>query len=207
MARLIVSLDGSVVQEKTLVNERTTIGRRPYNDIVLDNRAISGEHAVVVRSQHDYILEDLNSTNGTFVNGQPVRKHFLQDNDIIELVNFRIQYLRKPASTITATSAPAAEPASQNAASEQARAVLIIRNGANAGRELALDKETTTLGRPGVLLAAVVRNPDGYFIRHVEGEQRITVNGQPVDAQPLPLTNGDMIGMSGIQIEFFQPGK
>jgi len=198
MASLIVSMDGAVVQEKVLVNERTTIGRRPFNDIILDNRAISGEHAVVIRSQHDHILEDLGSTNGTFVNGQPIRKHFLQDNDIIELVNCRIQYVRKP-------SAP--KPDAVADAQPLPRAVLIIRSGASAGRELPLEKEATTLGKPGVQLAAILRRPDGYFLQHIEGEHPTTINGQPLGADPHPLSQGDMIGMANIQLEFSQPGN
>ena len=200
MASLIVSMDGAVVQEKVLVNERTTIGRRPFNDIILDNRAISGEHAVVIRSQHDHILEDLNSTNGTFVNGQPIRKHFLQDNDIIELVNCRIQYVRK-------LSAPKPAAPSDAEAQPLARAVLIIRSGASAGRELPLEKEATTLGKPGVQLAAILRRPDGYFLQHIEGEHPTTINGQPLGADPHPLSQGDMIGMANIQLEFSQPGN
>jgi len=219
MAKLIVSADGAVLQEKLLLGERTTIGRRPNNDIVLDNRAISGEHAVVIRSQNDHILEDLNSTNGTFVNGQPVKKHFLQNNDVIDLVNYRIQYVRKRGSaaledtstlispTLKPGSGQSAETdmagsASAAPAEPQRRAVLRIQNGANAGRELTLEKETTTLGRAGVQLAALIRRPDGYFIRHVEGERQTLLNDQPLGAETHALASGDMIDMSGIRIEF-----
>lgn len=93
MAKLILSMEGLVLKEIPLVRERTTIGRKPNNDIQIDNLAISGEHAVIVTVINDSFLEDLDSTNGTLVNGQPVKKHFLQDGDVIELGKYRLKYL------------------------------------------------------------------------------------------------------------------
>lgn len=93
MAKLILSLDGLLLKEIPLAKERTTIGRKPHNDIQIDNLAISGEHAVILTLINDSFLEDLNSTNGTFVNGQAVKKHFLQDGDVIELGKYHLKYL------------------------------------------------------------------------------------------------------------------
>ena len=90
MAKLILSMDGLVLKELPLAKERTTIGRKPHNDIQIDNLAISGEHAVIVTILNDSFLEDLNSTNGTYVNGQPIKKHFLQNNDVVELGKYRL---------------------------------------------------------------------------------------------------------------------
>ncbi|MCC7183721.1 MAG: FHA domain-containing protein [Rhodocyclaceae bacterium] len=97
MAKLILSMDGLVLKEIGLTKERTSIGRKPHNDIQIDNLAISGEHAVIVTILNDSFLEDLNSTNGTYVNGQPVKKHFLQNNDVIELGKYRLKYLNESA--------------------------------------------------------------------------------------------------------------
>ena len=97
MAKLILSMDGLVLKEIPLTRERTTVGRKPHNDIQIDNLAISGEHAVIVTILDDSFLEDLNSTNGTYVNGQPVKKHFLQNNDVIELGKYRLKVLTEPA--------------------------------------------------------------------------------------------------------------
>lgn len=94
MAKLILSMDGLVLKEIPLVKERTSIGRKPNNDIQIDNLAISGEHAVIVAILNDAFLEDLNSTNGTYVNGQSVKKHVLKDNDVIELGKYRIKFLK-----------------------------------------------------------------------------------------------------------------
>ena len=85
MAKLILSMDGLVLKEIPLTKERTTIGRKPHNDIQIDNLAVSGEHAVIVTILNDSFLEDLGSTNGTMVNGGAVKKHFLQNNDVVEL--------------------------------------------------------------------------------------------------------------------------
>ncbi len=95
MAKLILSMDGLILKEITLSKERTTIGRKPHNDIQIDNLAVSGEHAVIVTILQDSFLEDLGSTNGTVVNGQPVKKHFLQNNDIIELGKYKLKYVNE----------------------------------------------------------------------------------------------------------------
>jgi pSer/pThr/pTyr-binding forkhead associated (FHA) protein len=92
-AKLTLSMDGLVLKEITLTKERTTIGRKPHNDIQIDNLAVSGEHAVIVTILNDSFLEDLGSTNGTLVNGQPIKKHFLQPNDVIELGKYKLKYL------------------------------------------------------------------------------------------------------------------
>ncbi len=101
-AKLILSMDGLVLKEITLTKERTTIGRKPHNDIQIDNLAVSGEHAVIVTILADSFLEDLGSTNGTLVNGQPIKKHFLQNNDVVELGKYKLKYINdqtsKPAS-------------------------------------------------------------------------------------------------------------
>jgi pSer/pThr/pTyr-binding forkhead associated (FHA) protein len=95
MAKLILSMDGLVLKEINLTKERTTIGRKPHNDIQIDNLAVSGEHAVIVTILQDSFLEDLGSTNGTVVNGQSVKKHFLQNNDIIELGKYKLKYVNE----------------------------------------------------------------------------------------------------------------
>ena len=69
MAKLILSLDGQVLREVPLDKERVTIGRKPHNDIPIENLAVSGEHACIVTILNDSFLEDLGSTNGTLVNG------------------------------------------------------------------------------------------------------------------------------------------
>lgn len=130
MAKLILSMDGQVLKEIQLSKERTTIGRKPHNDIQIDNLAVSGEHAAIVSVMGDCFLEDLGSTNGTQVNGQPVKKHFLQHNDLIELGKYKLKYVKE--ATQPAAAAPVVEkadfektmvlrPSALRAAAEQAK--------------------------------------------------------------------------------------
>jgi pSer/pThr/pTyr-binding forkhead associated (FHA) protein len=137
MAKLILSMDGLVLKEINLTKERTTIGRKPHNDIQIDNLAVSGEHAVIVTILQDSFLEDLGSTNGTVVNGQSIKKHFLQNNDIIELGKYKLKYLNETSAgvakaadfektmvlrpgAIKPAAAPAAAPAAPAAAAAPA---------------------------------------------------------------------------------------
>src|SRR5512138_1839713 len=105
MAKLILSMDGLVLKEIPLTKERTTIGRKPHNDLQIDNLAVSGEHALIVTILNDSFLEDLGSTNGTLVNGQPIKKHFLQNNDVVELGKYKLKYVAE-ASAAAAAGAP-----------------------------------------------------------------------------------------------------
>ena len=102
MAKLILSLDGIVLKEQELTKERTTIGRKPHNDIQIDNLAVSGEHAVIVTILNDSFLEDMGSTNGTLVNGTGVKKHFLQNSDVVEIGKYKLKYINEVASGTTA---------------------------------------------------------------------------------------------------------
>ena len=127
MAKLILSVDGTVLKEITLNKERTTLGRKPHNDIQVDNLAVSGEHAAIITILNDSFIEDLNSTNGTLVNGKPIKKHFLQNNDVIEIGKHKLKYfndapvaassadfektmiIRKPAPAAPAAAAPSSD--------------------------------------------------------------------------------------------------
>ena len=133
MAKLILSMEGQVLKEIPLSKERITIGRKAQNDVQIDNLAVSGEHAVIVSIMDDAFLEDLGSTNGTMVNGKAVKKHFLQDNDVVELGKYKLKYVvEKKAQPKAAPAAPAAadfektmvlRPGAMKAAVEQAKAM------------------------------------------------------------------------------------
>jgi hypothetical protein len=135
MAKLILSMDGLVLKEIPLSKERTTIGRKPHNDIQIDNLAVSGEHAVIVTILNDSFLEDLGSTNGTLVNGQGVKKHFLQNNDIIELGKYKLKFIHEPGAQPAAAAADfektmVLRPSAMKAAAEQARQMAAAGGGA-----------------------------------------------------------------------------
>src|SRR5947207_5188521 len=128
MAKLILSMDGLVLKEIALTKERTTIGRKPHNDIQIDNLAVSGEHAVIVTILNDSFLEDLGSTNGTVVNGNPIKKHFLQNNDVVELGKYKLKFVGEAAAAVGAEKADfektmVLRPAAMKAAAEQAKAM------------------------------------------------------------------------------------
>jgi pyruvate/2-oxoglutarate dehydrogenase complex dihydrolipoamide acyltransferase (E2) component len=116
-----------VLKEIPLAKERTTIGRKPHNDIQIDNLAVSGEHAVIVTIMNDCFLEDLGSTNGTLVNGAVAKKHFLQNNDVIELGKYKLKFINEGAAPAAAAAdfekTMVLRPAAMKHAAEQARAI------------------------------------------------------------------------------------
>ena len=229
MAKLILSIEGATLKEIPLVKERTTIGRKAQNDIQIDNLAISGEHAVLIMVGADVFLEDMNSTNGTFVNGNPVSKHALRNGDVIALGKYNLQYVAEPSAqapaadfektmilrpgAITAADRtgafqkpPLAAPPAQPAAPPQATGplgIIQIISGGNAGKSLELNKTLTTLGKPGVQVAVITRRPHGYFITHVEGTNFPVVNGKSIGAQAYQLTDHAIIELAGTKMEFF----
>ncbi|MDR1969345.1 MAG: FHA domain-containing protein [Burkholderiaceae bacterium] len=219
-------MDGLVLKEIVLDKKRLSIGRKPNNDIQIDNLAISGEHAVIVTILNDAFLEDLNSTNGTLVNGQPIKKHILRNNDIVELGKYRLKFMagetephsdfEKTGGTRQAMAKLASEmelvptgaaptrsqPGVPPAPSMQSAAIQLL-NGPNVGKELALTKTLTTLGKPGQQVAVIARRPHGYFITHVEGTEFPVLNGQSLNVQAHPLGDHDIIEIAGIKMEFF----
>jgi len=233
MAKMILSMDGLVLKEIQLDKERLTIGRKPHNDIQIDNLAISGEHAAIVTILSDSFLEDMNSTNGTLVNGQAIKKHFLRNNDIVELGKYKLKYMADsqdatPAAAehekTTAARAASLRPEDMQLVDHGTRsnvgarsnvsgakigapvAVVQLLTGAHAGKELELTKTLTTLGKPGLQVAVIAKRSPGYFITHVEGEYFPVVNGQVLDAQARQLKDHDVIEIAGIKMEFFLKG-
>lgn len=95
MAKLILSLDNALLSEYQLDKERMTIGRRPSNDIHIDNLAVSGEHAAIIQMGNDFYIEDLNSTNGTLVNEKPAKKHLLQHADVVTFGKYQLKYINE----------------------------------------------------------------------------------------------------------------
>lgn len=219
MPKMIVSIDGVVIKEVQLTKDRTSVGRRPYNDIVIDNLAVSGEHAVLQMSGNEVYLEDLNSTNGTYVNGKAVKKQLLQNSDTVEIGKYKIKYVNEAASAgfektmiIKAGSAGLIPPAGPAAAAAPAAgaavnlgaAAIKVMSGAAAGREVALVKVVTTIGKPGVAVAAITKRPHGFVVAHVEGVDKPLLNGTPIGADPVTLKNGDVLELAGTQMQFVQ---
>ncbi len=286
MARLILSLDNQVLAEYNMTKERYTIGRLPDNDVRIDNPAVSGHHSLIINILNDSFLEDLNSTNGTYVNGKLIKKHALQHGDVITIGHHQLRFTdqevpeaeqdefektmvipsgqqsaeqlakaEQAAEAAAAAAAAAAEAPSEAAAGvrldpEEAAALteepprpklaetvahtetaapvshtatatgidpshvpnalplakLQVLSGAFAGRELELTKALTTLGRPGVQVAAITRRAEGYYIVHVESGKEgdyPLVNGQPIGAQARKLSDNDVVQLAGVKMGFF----
>ncbi len=272
MARLILSLDNQVLAEYNMTKERYTIGRLPDNDVRIDNPAVSGHHSLIINILNDSFLEDLNSTNGTYVNGKLIKKHALQHGDVITIGHHQLRFSDQQAPDVEqdefektmvipstdqrpeqlakaekaadeaaaaavrldpdeaaalqgvarapAPRAPAAAPAAQakphsathtgiDVASKPNAlplAKLQVLSGAFAGRELELTKALTTLGRPGVQVAAITRRAEGYYIVHVESGKEgdyPLVNGSPIGAQATKLADNDVLQLAGVKMGFF----
>ena len=217
MPKMIVSIDDVVIKEVQLTKDRTTLGRRPYNDIVIDNLAVSGEHAVLHMNAADVVIEDLNSTNGTYVNGKAVKKQALQNGDGIEVGKYKIRFVadsdadnfdktvvfkHKEAVSSVAPAASNYTPVAEQLA--LGVATIKVLSGAAAGREVPLTKVVTTIGKPAVAVAAITRRHHGYVVHHVEGGGNPSLNGQVITGEPLPLKNGDVIELAGTQMQFIQ---
>jgi len=193
LAKIIISREGQVEQQVQLSKERMTIGRHRHNDIVLAHPSVSGAHAVITTILDDSFLEDLQSTNGTFVNGHRIGKHFLQHGDLIKIAKFQVAFVADGVRPQAAAAAAAAEPVLGS---------IEVLNGNNAGKRMTLTKPLTTLGRPGVQVVVINRGPDAYTIAHVEGERAPLVNGLALGQPALRLADGDVIDLSGTQMTF-----
>jgi pSer/pThr/pTyr-binding forkhead associated (FHA) protein len=255
MARLILSLDGQTLAEYNMTTERYTVGRLPDNDIRIDTAAVSGHHSLIINILNDSFLEDLNSTNGTYVNGKLIKKHALQHGDVITVGHHQLRYVddqaaqapedefektmvitpsgqmeKQVAQAARAAEAAAVKDAPKRHAAEPApskrkpfaptstqevdedavpvlpMAKLQVLSGTFAGRELELTKALTTLGRPGVQVAAITRRAEGYFIVHVESgktEGFPLVNGMAIGPQARKLQDNDVIQLAGVKMGFF----
>ncbi len=240
MARLLLSLDGQVLAEYNMNKERYTIGRLPDNDIRIDNPAVSGHHSLIINILNDSFLEDLNSTNGTYVNGKLIKKHAMQHGDVITVGHHQLRFvdgqegdstqdefektmvitpssqgedrIRKVGAAVDqAAKAVAVKRPAPAAADGPAMALpkakLQVLSGAFAGRELELTKALTTLGRPGVQVAAITRRAEGYFIVHVDSGKENDfplVNGVPIGPQARRLNDNDVVQLAGVKMGFFE---
>jgi len=233
MATIQISFNGEVENELQLDKETMTIGRKSDNDIPLDNLAVSGHHARILTILNDSFIEDLNSTNGTYLNGSLIKKNVLADGDVVKVGKHELKYTNANESSADdfektmiinpdsdgmqetegskeidkSVGAIVAEIASSDSGrSSQQKAKIRLVSGANSGKELPLTKVLTTLGKPGVQVAAITRRPTGYFLIHIDGGdngERPRVNDTEIGSKAHPLGNNDVLEVAGVKMTFF----
>jgi FHA domain len=218
MAKIIVSLDDTLIKVVPLNKDRMTLGRRPYNDIVVDNLAVSGEHAALQVIGRDYFIEDLNSTNGTYINEQKIKRQILKNGDTIEIGKYSIKYVLDGANAQVSTTAPSLDatdndaellseekkPLFEQTKFAEAYVAIKILSGASSGKELPLVKVVTTIGKPGEAVIAITKRPKSYMVAHVEGAIRPSLNGVSFGIDAVPLKNGDLFELAGTAMQFIQ---
>lgn len=200
MPQLIATVEGVEIKHVYLTKDRTTLGRKAGNDIVLDNLVVSGSHcAFELKGLADVYIEDLGSTNGTFVNNKRVKRQQLHDGDVIAIGHFRIQFL-----TASGESGFGQTTAfdSMMMGSAPLQASFRVLNGSSSGLEVPVVKAVTTFGKPGVTVVAVSHRRTGFFVAHLDGDVVPTLNGQPLKADPVLLSSGDVLELAGTRMEF-----
>lgn len=203
MPQLIASVEGVEIKHVYLHKDRTTLGRSPDNDIVLDNLVVSGHHCVFeLKGLADVYIEDLHSTNGTYVNGKMVLRQRLHDGEVISIGNFRIQYLsasERP-SGFSETMAMKLDASGQPARLQHA--IFQVLNGSSEGLEMPVVKAVTTFGKPGVSVVAVSHRRDGYYVAHLDGDTKPTLNSDAIGEVPVMLSNHDVLELAGTRMLF-----
>ena len=227
MAKLVLSLNGAVQGEFALDKEKLIIGRKPGNDIQIDNLAVSGKHSMIITILDDSFLEDLGSTNGTYVNGKLIKKYALKDGDIIIIGKHELKYINEEARNnddydefektmiikpgAASVAVKAARVARESGIHDDSLGVpiakmpigrLTVLNGPIAGKELELSKALVTLGKPGTQVAVISRRPQGYFLTHVESKAGFPiVNGAEITPKAYQLKDNDIIELAEIKME------
>ena len=218
MAKIFVTLDDNLIKVVPLLKERMTLGRRPYNDIVVDNLAVSGEHAALQAIGNEYYIEDLNSTNGTFINGKKIKRQILHAGDAIEIGKYTIKYANDVVDPKTAAASngkdgddvqdemPSADKLNLFEQTRFAEIYVAIKilSGTSTGKEMPLVKVVTTIGKPGEAVIAITKRPKSYVVAHVEGASRPMLNGVSFGIDAVPLKNGDLFELAGTAMQFIE---
>jgi pSer/pThr/pTyr-binding forkhead associated (FHA) protein len=224
MAKLIVSQNGTVIENRFLTDTSFTIGSLPDSDLCLAIAGVSRSHARITSIGNDVILEDRDSTNGTVVNGQPVTRHILQNDDVIEIASVQIRYRNHKATdgpsfdrtmiiqaSDLAPNAPAQPVGAYSLATakkesrlkkEGRRGLIRTVDGTQASREIELSRVLHVIGIPGKQLAVINARPHGYFITHVEGKTPARLNGKSIGHEPRPLLPNDTIEVGDEKLLF-----
>jgi pSer/pThr/pTyr-binding forkhead associated (FHA) protein len=199
MPQLIASVQGVEIKQVYITKDRTTLGRHPDNDIVLDNMVVSGHHCVFeLKGLADVYVKDLDSTNGTYVNDHMVKERTrLNDGDVIAIGPYRLKYLQ-------ASEEPSSFGGTQSFAPDAPllHAIFTIESGSSAGLEVPVVKAVTTFGKPGVSVVSVAQRRGGYFVTHLGGTSAPVLNGTALGADPVLLSDQDVLELAGTRMRF-----
>ena len=202
MPYLIASVEGVEIKQVPLQKNRTTLGRHQDNDIVFDNMVVSGHHCVFeLKGLADVFVEDLNSTNGTYVNGRMIKRQQLQDGEIVSIGNFRIRY-RSASSQSTDFARTTVMQLEPDGTPAQLHASFRVIDGSSAGLEMPVLKAVTTFGKPGLSVVAVSHRRDGFYVAHLDGPQQPKLNERPLGADAVQLSDHDLLEISGTRMLF-----
>ncbi len=190
--RLLVSSGQSPLRVVPVLKECLTIGRRPYNDIALDDLTVSGEHALLRTRGAESVVHDLDSRNGTLVNGMPVDKRVLCDGDVIDIGIYRLRYVLDPG-------APGVVVPPQ---AGQAIASVDFLGGPLAGTVQCIDRPVTRLAGHPEQVAVISRRKGRFFVTHLEGPAFPRVNGETIGLSARQVVDGDLIELAGVTLRF-----
>jgi len=223
--KLVFSFNSQKLSEFILDKEVMTIGRKEDNDIRIENLAVSGHHAKLLTIFDDSFLEDLNSTNGTYVNGKNISKQPLKHGDVITIGKHELRYINAGAAavdddktvlirrqpeqptypgSVVSRDTPNLDTPLDMESFETAK--LQILNGKGAGKELPLQKPSIKLGKSGLELVQINKRPDGHFIVSLDRESEsnpLLVNGEEIGARTVKLHNHDVIEINRLKIEYY----
>lgn len=230
MPKIIVKFNEAVIKDVPLDREQLTIGRKPDNDVVIDNPAVSGHHAKLSRVQAVYFLEDLGSTNGTFVNEKKIDKRQLKDGDRVTIGKHVLLYedeakgMALPSVQAVDTDKTVildtqkqrellkAEQTMQPKAKERIGMLQVLSGGTDkkeyqlTGRIVLIgSQDGATVKLTGwfapKVAAMISRRPDGYNISLSEDGKKVLVNGTPIQGRA-DLKDGDLLEVAGVKMSF-----
>lgn len=207
MARLIITHQGTVIKEYDLSKEKVTVGRKPSNDIILDDPTVSGVHAAFLHMQHTYI-EDLNSTNGVKLNGKPVNKRQLNHGDLVLIGQHEFKFIDDAVQDFESTVIIAPPVQASKETKKQVKASVVITKGAKKGESIALNKPYTKLGSASQV-AVIARRGESYYLMPMTGGAQgdsPKLNGKQIGAESMLLSNGDIIEVAATQLKFTTEG-
>lgn len=203
MAKLILRFKDALLEEVKLKQGDMSVGRRPGSDIQIDNLAVSGNHATIVTIGEESFIQDLESTNGTFINGRKITKHHLKHGDVVTIGKHSLTYVsqtvQKPVDDFVKTVVLNGQPT--ETPPERAAAIFIL-SGANSGKRIDLTKAVTNLGTMGKSAGTIKRKDDGYVLMAVAGGDVPKLNGKSVVPAGEALKNGDIIEIGEARLQF-----